>query len=1120
MTGPMTVLVLTPSIGGHYFGEILAGLTREIADAGGRLVVVETLEVGARSDTENDPGEFVTPVALLEVDGVVSITTAVGGPFLQRLRDAHKPVVLVSTLIPGFAAPAALPDNHDGTKTAVEHLIGHGHTRIGFVGNMAQQDVRDRYAAYHETLAAHGLAADPALMYAAPDNDWSGGIRAARDLLAAADRPTALMVATDRNAIGLMGELAGAGLALPGDLAIVGFDCVEAGAFSTPTLTSVSQRFDEVGALAGRLVLAQMRGEAVACAPHFLPTSSITVRGSCGCGTDALGSGIGARDRSLDLSPEMLRIALEDRLCGVLLNGSDLVASPLRDAVLAVVADCGQLLHDGASAAQIHALMESIHLLTPHPEVRRRIAGAVSEYVQHVGTRSDGSPAAETGDLTAALWQLQAGAFLEQVETTETALQEQYAVDAAMLDSSRSDPRHLGWLSGTHVLAGALALWEDGPSSGRLWVTGTYDPDGLLPGLLGTATTVERFPPANLIAGSPSADRGVCVVVPVRTREHDWGLLAVIGEINTTSTVETYHHWVSQLCSSFEQEELQEAVRESEERYALAARATNDGLWEWDLHTWEVYMSDRCCALLGLDPGQSADRLAQWEALVHPDDQAEMHRGMRAAAVGTADTVSSEYRVRTADGSYRWMLARALGVRSDDGPVDRVVGSLTDIHDRRSLEDQLRENALYDALTGLPNRRLFIERLERSVALWQRSSIPFAVIFLDLDGFKAVNDTLGHQMGDHVLTEVGTRICDALRAVDTGARFGGDEFAILLHDVAPADIMMVLERVQVSLSGALVLDGHEIAIRASLGVATSDVEYECAEDVLRDADAAMYRAKAAGRGTVSFFDTAMHAHSVARQVLHAEVRQALDDHQFEVQYQPIVNLTTGRTDRFEALTRWRHPERGLLPPDEFLPLMQEVGLIIGLGHWVIDEVCRQLAAWGPDVVSVSISLSDREFWHEDLLPHLLAALEHHELTADRLTLEITEAVILQRPEAALTLMRTMHDAGLRLQIDDFGTGYSSLQTLHGFPIDAITIDLSVIRALTAGARTAEIVSAMVTIGRAMDLAVVAQGVQSVDQLAFLKEIGCATGQGIGFMPAVSGERALDLLDLSAADIPA
>ena len=990
MTCPMSVLVLTPSMGGHYFGELLAGLTREIAGAGGHLVVVETLPASAPRDELGAPGDFATPIGWSQVDGVVSITTAVGASYLDNLRKAGKSIVLSSTQMAGFDAPVALPDNHGGTFSAVEHLIGHGHSRIGFVGNLAQQDIRDRFAAYLQALEAHSLTADPRLMFATPDNAENGGVQAARNLLTCPHRPTALMVATDRNAIGLMRTLTDAGLDIPRDIAIVAFDNIEAGAFSTPTLSSVNQRFDEVGALGGRLLLAKLRGEAVpdaACTPQSV---ALTLRESCGCNCDAGRSQSGGDDRMPIASPELLRDELQEVLCGSLLTGDNIIDGPLRAAVKRTVGDAVRLLQSGdnVTTAQILTLTTSLQRLTTRPDTLRRITNVMADYAQRVGTSTaltTGSPTATSARVAAAMWKVQAGAFLRQAETTESVIAEQYVVDAGLLDNGRSDPRDLGWLTGTHVKAGALALWQDGPASGRLQIVGAYDSAKVLPNLVGDVMTTEHFPPEPLIAVAAAANREVCVVVPVRTAERDWGLLGVVGQIDTTSARETYQHWAALLCTCLESQDLQETVRMS---------------------------------------------------------------------------------------------------------------------------------ALYDRLTGLPNRQLFLERLGQALAQWQRSRTPFAVLFLDLDGFKLINDSLGHQMGDRVLTGVGTRILRELREVDTGARFGGDEFVILLADTDPGGALVVAERLQTALAEVHDLDGHEISTRASLGIATSAIEYTSAEDVLRDADTAMYRAKSAEPGTLAFFDSAMHASALRRQSLHSQINRALRENQFEVHYQPIVNLATGRTDRFEALVRWRHPERGLVLPQEFLPVMEETGLIVRLGHWILDEVCRQLAKWGPAVVNVSINVSDGEFWRQDLLAHVLQTLARHGLDPGRLTLEITEGVLMRRPEVALRMMREMHLAGLRLHIDDFGTGYTSLETLHRFPVDAFKIDRSFIRSLASADRTAELIAALVALGKALGLAVVAEGVETGEQLTFLQDIGCATGQGYLFMPAVTGDHAADLLGRS------
>ncbi len=995
MAPPLTIVVLTPSLGGDYFGEILAGLSREVVGAGGRLVVVQTLPATAPRDEAGEPGDFSARAAWSQADGVVSITAAVGAAYLQRLREAGKPVVLLSSPpMADFRAPVAQPDNYAGTIAAVEHLIAHGHTRIGFVGNLAQQDIRDRFAAYRIALEAHGLVVEPALMFAAPENAETGGAVAARSVLDSPHRPTALMVATDRNAIGLMRTLASAGLVIPRDLAIVAFDNIAAGTFSSPTLSSIDQRFDDVGALAGRLLLAKIRGDEVPDIAVASASAALMVRESCGCDTDAQHSRNSSDGAALGASTQHVRDGLQDVLQDVLQRelrtGDEVVDSRSHEAVAAIARDAVRVVEQGDSvtAAQVQALMTSLQRLTSRTDTLRRFTDAIADYARRASASA--APTTEgthpvSARIAAALWKVQAGAFLQQSEITDTAIAEQYVVDAGLLDVGGSDPRDLRWFAGTHVKAGTLALWEGAPSGGRLKIVGTYDPATIQPELVGTILASEDFPPGALISIAAPERREACVVLPVRTPGRDWGLLALVAESDRTTARETYQHWAALLCASLESQRLQEALRES---------------------------------------------------------------------------------------------------------------------------------ALFDALTGLPNRLLSVQQLEQALALWQRSRTPFAVLFLDLDEFKSINDSLGHQMGDRVLKAVGADIMHELRSVDKAARFGGDEFVILLSDTDPGGALVAAHRVQAMLARAHNLDGHEIAMRASIGIATSALEYTSAEDVLRDADTAMYGAKSAEPGTAAFFDATMRAIALHRESLDRELHEGLQENQFEVHYQPIVHLADGRTDRFEALVRWRHPERGLLLPDEFLPVMEETGLIVQLGHWVLNEVCRQLAAWGPNVVNVSINISDKEFWNQDLLTHVLTTLRHHDLAPERLTLEITESVLMRRPEMALRTMSKMHEAGLRLHIDDFGTGHSSLETLHQFPVDAFKIDRSFINTLTAADDSAELISALVKLGKALGLSVLAEGVETEKQRAFLQELGCATGQGYLFMPAVAGDRAAELLGRS------
>ena len=426
-------------------------------------------------------------------------------------------------------------------------------------------------------------------------------------------------------------------------------------------------------------------------------------------------------------------------------------------------------------------------------------------------------------------------------------------------------------------------------------------------------------------------------------------------------------------------------------------------------------------------------------------------------------------------------------------------------------------------MTGLPNRTLFLDRLTQALAnSKRRSNHTYTVLWLDLDGFKILNDSLGHQMGDKLLVQVADRIRAQLREADTAARFGGDEFAVLLLDIPDAPtVKAVVRRLLENLGAIYDVDGHEIVVTASIGVAMSSTGYDRPEDVLRDADIAMYRAKSDGRGTYAIFDSSMHATAMARLKTETELRQAIekrgqDSSQMELHYQPVVHLGTGEVMGLEALVRWRHPLRGLVTPLEFLQVAEDSGLIVPMGRWVAAEACRQLTLWnavellGTDV-RVSLNLSNREFWSPRLLDHLDLVLAESGVLPERLAFEITEGVIIDNLERALIVLHELHARGLQVHVDDFGTGYSSLQALHRLPIDALKIDKSFVAGLGLDDRTTELVRTIVQLGKNLGVIVIAEGVETTNQQACFRDLGCAWGQGYLFSAAVpaTGPRAPD-----------
>lgn len=1056
-----TLLVLTPSTGGYFFGALLDGIARVLAAHAGRLLVVQTLELGMRSDELGEPPDFTLPIAWDQVDGAIAVTSAVPDAYIAALHDAGVPLVMASTRRHVAGVPRALPDNRAGTRRAVEHLAAHGHRSIGFVGNLGQTDIHDRYTAYTQVLADLGLPASRGYVFDAPDNSEGGGVAAAAALLGSPERPTAVMVATDRNAIGLVTAVQDAGLTVPTDLAVASFDDIEPAAFASPPLTTVSQSFDEVGALAARLVLGDRHPSAhlphQRDGDHHVPATLVT-RGSCGC------------------SPRRGSASHPEGHAGP-------PAGPDPDLV--------DHEHVAAAARLLEAATQA-----PPLTVRRTARLLRERLAAH-------EPSPEQATLAERLSHLEGRAFVAETRGFDREFDEQFGVDTGLLGARAGDPRRLTWLTGTHVRAGVLALWRDGrpgvaggPGPGaELEVVGLHDPDGVLDVRPGAAVPVERFPPESLVEQGAATGRRMCVVVPVRTRSRDWGLLALIGRIDTTSARETYHHWATLLGASLDQRDLREAIATSERRYATAARATNEGLWEWDIRADELYLSDRGRELLAVGPGRLT--LAHLLDRVHTEDRTALRAALGRAVAVPEHAVEVELRL-TAAGPERWLSLRGLGVAEASGQARRVVGSVSDIDTRKQLEGQLRHAALYDAITGLPNRRLFLDRLEVALHRHVRErGAEFAVVFLDLDGFKLVNDSLGHLLGDELLRVVGERIHDELRAVDTAARFGGDEFAVLLAETDPAQALQVARRLQDRIAEPVQLGGEHVAVSASMGIATSRSRYRDAEDVLRDADVAMYHAKESERGTVALFDPVMHGRAEARLHLQSELRAALAAEQFVVHYQPIVSLDGAPLTRLEALVRWQHPERGLLPPTEFLPVLDDTPGIVALGTWVVGAVCAQLAAWrrAGATVTVSVNLSHREFWSPGLPDVVARALAAHDVPPACLVLEITETVAMTDVEAARGRLAELRALGVGLHVDDFGTGTSSLHALRSFPVDALKIDGSFVRELDGAAPGAPLVSVIIQMGRALGIDVVAECVETADQAARLRALGCADAQG-------------------------
>lgn len=554
-----------------------------------------------------------------------------------------------------------------------------------------------------------------------------------------------------------------------------------------------------------------------------------------------------------------------------------------------------------------------------------------------------------------------------------------------------------------------------------------------------------------------------------------------------------------------ERRSTQAALRESEERYALATRGANDGLWDWNLKTNEIYFSTRWKTMLGYEEHQIGNTAQAWFDLVHPHDIDRLKAAIASHLQGQTPHLEHEHRMLHKDGSYRWMLSRGLAVRDRDRQPHRLAGSQADITASKATEAELLHEVFHDALTGLPNRVFFMERLsDRIQRIQSDHDDAFAVLFLDIDRFKVVNDSLGHFIGDQLLVAIARRLEACVRPEDTVARLGGDEFTILLENIRNLDdATQIAERIQQALVLPFKLERQEVFTSASIGIACGSPDYEKAEDLLRDADTTMYRAKGAGKARYAVFDRSMHTQAIALLQIETTLRRAVERKEFVLHYQPIVNLKTGALVGFEALIRLWHPTRGLISPGEFIAVAEETGLIIPIGLWVLREACGQMYRWNQKFacqprLTISVNISAKQFCQPDLVAQIKQILQETQLDGRYLRLEITETALVENADAVAIMLRELQALGIGLSIDDFGTGYSSLSYLHRFAIDTLKIDKSFISNINTDWEKNKIVNTVVTLAENLAIDVVAEGVETPDQVIKLQETDCKYAQGFLF----------------------
>ena len=561
---------------------------------------------------------------------------------------------------------------------------------------------------------------------------------------------------------------------------------------------------------------------------------------------------------------------------------------------------------------------------------------------------------------------------------------------------------------------------------------------------------------------------------------------------------------------------IADALRADAARFAIVARGANDGIWELDESSRTVFVSPRMREILGLPPGEGPLSRDGWFALVHPDDLDGLKKTLDSVLRGHAERSAWEHRMRHADGSYRRVQTRCMAARDAAGRTTRVIGSMTDVTESVMAREQIESAGTRDPLTGLLNRAAFVDRLgQRLDDHRERRRGRFAALYLDLDRFKVVNDSLGHLVGDELLVAVSRRLESCLRPGDLIARLGGDEFAVMLQSITDGtQANVVAFRLQEVLQSPFPIGGREVVTSASIGIAISRPEYTNAEEIMRDADTAMYHAKSHGKARHELFDADMHARALDRLGLESDLRQAVKARAFDVHYQPIVSLRTRRCTGFESLVRWTRNGKPVSPAD-FVPVAEELGIIEPLGTWVMQQACEKFAEWKerfPDagLECITVNVSARQLVQQGFIYLVEQTVEQNHMNPADLRLEITETALMDAPQFAAKVLAELREYGVKIYLDDFGTGYSSLSHLHKLPVDALKIDRSFVGGLLIDDRPA-IVESILALARTLKTNVVAEGIEEEQQAVELERLGCPQAQGFYFSRPVPASKIEEIL---------
>jgi diguanylate cyclase (GGDEF)-like protein/PAS domain S-box-containing protein len=997
IVGPKArINLLIPYLDGAYYGTIFTTLHKE---AKKRDVILYTIQAVTSVD---NPTTFDYPIGTEVTDGWLLMTNPnsvlpASQEFLKALEATGKPVVTIGYREPTIRSHAVVIDNRRAAKEAVLHLIReHGHRRIAYVGSDEHYDFVERFEGYVQALEEAGIPFDESLCYHSKDAMHPGGIEAVNEMLRRGIDFTAVFATTDWIAMAVIETLQENGYRIPEDIAVIGFDDLEASATFNPPITTVRQSFVNLAETSMDLLYRQINGETFPDSVTYLPTELIT-RSTCGCTYEA---------------------------------SKELTANVQRN--------------------WVHAETNINKVITGHQRLSNSWAAA---------TRSD-----------------------------------HFHFSELFKDSSQ-------W--------GCLALWDPNePQRKHVIVKQTFSTKGAPVPPIGMRLPVESFPLPEWI---PDVGEMEFVrIQAISNQQQDLGFVVIVSPIDDLVSIaggDLAQISFTILVAALERDDLFNQIRSIAEQLEIVSRTTNDGIWDWNLQTNKIQWSVRTFDMLNSIEETLTNDPVSFINLIHPEDQTRVLRAFRNHIVEGAP-LKIEFRIQGKNGELLWVYAAGDSIRDQHGRSIRVIGSLNNITEKKLAEKKIMHLAYHDILTGLPNRLKFKERFEQSKSRADRRNHKLGVLLIDLDRFKIINDTLGHQAGDELLQLVALKLESIMSAVESGgrgddvptvARLGGDEFVVLVPNAQKIeDLQHVANHIIEGLRDPFMIQGHEVFTSASIGISMYPDDGEDLDTLKRCADIAMYNAKDNGRNRHESYSVNSNPLTLERLTLENALRKAMERNEFELYYQPQIDMANGKVFGVEALLRWRSSELGNVSPYEFIPLAEENGLIIPIGQWVLEEACRQNRRWieqgvPPMIISVNISACQLE--KPDFVEMVEKVLKDTGLAPELLCLEITESTAFKNLENSRAKLQRLSELGVRIAIDDFGTGYSSFAMLKHLPIKNIKIDRSFIRDMDHDHDNAAIVKAVIAMTHSLNLTVIAEGVEHEAQRELLLQDGCMLIQG-------------------------